>query len=148
MAAAELLFAEDLPVGRRFDLGTYEVSAEDIVSFAREWDPLPFHVDEKAAQDGAFGGLIASGAHVVAICVRLACDGMMSRAAAIAGRGIREVRFRRPVRPGMRLTGTTTVVERKMVDEGRGSVVIRNEIVDQDGELVMVLEGETLIRRR
>ena len=148
MASADLLFAEDLPVGRRFESGTYEVSAEEIKAFAAKWDPMPFHLDERAAEESSFGGLVASGAHMLAICVRLASDAMMSRAAAIAGRGISDARFLRPVRPGMELTGTTTVVERRMIDSHRGVVVLRNELRDQNNERVLVMDGEALIERR
>lgn len=142
------LFAEDLPVGRSFDLGGYEVTAEEIKSFALEWDPLPFHVDERAAEEGPFGGLIASGAHTLAICIRLASDGVVSRLAVIAGRGISEASFLRPVRPGMVLAGTTIVVEQRMLDPDRGSIEIRNELRDQRDELVMAMVGEVLVRRR
>ena len=142
-----MLFAEDLHVGRRFELGSHRVSAHEIKAFARDWDPLPFHVDERAAENGPFGGLVASGAHSLAICVRLMSDTVVSRSAVVAGRGIKEARFLRPVRPGMRLTGTATIADRRMLDDGRAMVVLRGELSDENGELVTVLVGELLVRR-
>jgi acyl dehydratase len=142
-----MLFAEDLQTGRRFELGAHRVSAQEIKAFARDWDPLPFHVDEQAAEASPFGGLVASGAHSLAICVRLMSDAVVSRSAVVAGRGIKEARFLRPVRPGMLLTGTATIADCRMLDDGRGMVVLRGELHDEDGELVTVLVGEMLVRR-
>lgn len=144
---AATLFAEDLDAGPRFELGAHRVSADEIKAFARAWDPLPFHVDEQAAEDGPFGGLVASGAHTLAICVRLMSDAVISRSAVVAGRGIREARFVRPVRPGTLLTGTASIVDRRMVDDERATVVLRGELCDAGGEPVMVLVGEALVRR-
>jgi acyl dehydratase len=144
----ELLYADDLHEGRRFEMGAYSVSGEEIKAFATDWDPLPFHVDERAAEQSVFGGLVASGAHVLAICIRLASDSVISRLAVIAGRGIREARFLRPVRPEMTLTGTMTIAEQRLDDADRGTILLRNELHDQDGELIMFMIGEILIRRR
>jgi acyl dehydratase len=143
-----MLFAEDFPVGRTFDLGSYSVTAAEIKAFAGDWDPLPFHVDERAAAESPFGGLVASGAHTLAICIRLASDAVISRAAVIAGRGIGEARFLRPIRPEMVLTGTMTIVDQRMDGRARGEIHLRNELRDQDGELVMSMLGEVLVRRR
>ena len=143
-----VLYAEDLPVGRTFDLGSYSVTGEKIKAFASDWDPLPFHTDEEAAAASPFGGLVASGAHTLAICVRLASDAVISRVAVIAGRGIDEARFLRPVRPGMTLEGTMTIIEQDLEGPARGRIVLRNELRDQEGEPVMSMDGEVLIRRR
>lgn len=144
----DLIYADDLPEGREFEMGSYAVSGEEIKSFATDWDPLPFHVDERAAEQSVFGGLVASGAHVLAICIRLASDSVISRLAVIAGRGIQEARFLRPVRPDMTLTGTMTIVEQRIDDPAKGTILLRNELHDQDGELIMFMIGEILIKRR
>jgi acyl dehydratase len=142
------LYAEDFPVGRTFDLGSFSVTAEEIKSFASEWDPLPFHTDEKAAAESPFGGLVASGAHTLAICIRLASDAVISRSAAVAGRGMSEARFLKPVRPGMTLSGTMTIIDQQLEGRTTGEVQLRNELVDQDGETVLTMVGELIIRRR
>ena len=143
-----ILYAEDFPVGRIFELGSYSVSAEEIKSFAGEWDPMPFHTDERAAEESVFGGLVASGAHTLAICIRLASGAVISKSAAVAGRGISEARFLRPVRPGMTLSGTMTIIEQELDGRGTGEIQLRNELRDQDGELVMTMTGEMIVRRR
>jgi acyl dehydratase len=142
------LYAEDFPVGRTFDLGSYSVTAEEIKEFATAWDPLPFHTDERAAEESVFGGLVASGAHTLAICIRLASDAVISRAAVVAGRGMSEARFLQPVRPGMVLSGTMTIMEQQLDGPAKGEIQLRNELRDQDGEAVMTMLGELIVRRR
>lgn len=105
----QLRYAEDLEAGQTFDLGTYEVTLDEIKSFSAQWDPQPFHVDDSAAGAGFFGEPIASGLHSLAILQRLAVLGMFGGWAVLAGRRLREVGFEAPVRPGMVLTGSSTI---------------------------------------
>jgi acyl dehydratase len=100
-----VIYAEDLVAPRRFELGRHTVTREEIVAFAAEWDPLPMHVDEAAAQAGPFGGLIASGLHTLGVYQRLAVPVVWREMAIIAGRTLREIRMMRPVRPDTTLTG-------------------------------------------
>ena len=100
-----MIYAEDITVGERFAFGRHTVSREEILSFAREWDPLFLHVDEAAAAAGPFGGLIASGIHTLGVYMRLAAPAVWLHTAILAGRALREIRFPRPVRPGTTLTG-------------------------------------------
>jgi acyl dehydratase len=144
----DLLYAEDFPVGRTFEFDSYSVTAEEIKSFASDWDPMPFHTDERAAEESAFGGLVASGAHTLAICIRLASDAVVSKMAVIAGRGMSEARFHQPVRPGMRLTGTMTITDQQLDGRAKGEIELRNELYDQEGNLVMSMVGEIILRRR
>ena len=95
----ELTF-EDFEPGRVFELGAREVTEEEIVAFAREWDPQPFHVDPEAAQESSFGGLIASGWHTGAMWMRLYVDSLLVGAASMGSPGIEELRWLAPVRPG------------------------------------------------
>src|ERR1700758_1916646 len=99
------MYAEDITVGQRFPFGDHTVTREEILSFAREWDPLYLHVDEAAAAAGPFGGLIASGIHTLPVYLRLAAPAGWLHTAMVAGRSLREIRFPRPVRPGTTLTG-------------------------------------------
>jgi acyl dehydratase len=105
------LYAEDFAVGDEFALGSYTITKDGIVEFAREFDPQPFHVDEDAAGESMFGGLVASGWHVVSLTNRLMTDALFSRMALRGGHGTDEVRFLEPVRPGDTLTGVVEVVE-------------------------------------
>ncbi|QEC50900.1 dehydratase [Baekduia soli] len=118
------------------------------MAFAGDWDPLPMHVDEAAADRGAFGGLIASGLHTLAIAVRLTVDALVSHTAVYAGREIRSVRMHRPVRPGMTLTGTVTIVEQRLRDDGRGVVVWEIALVDDAGGPVLTMATDSLVDRR
>ena len=101
-AMPEALAFEDFPAGEVVEYGGVEVSADDIVEFAREFDPQPFHLDEEAAR-GATGGLIASGWHTSALLMRMNCDAFLMRAAVLDEAGIEEIRWERPTRPGDRL---------------------------------------------
>lgn len=113
------LYADDLTEGETFAYGSRTVSQEEIVRFAREFDPQPFHVDPEAAADSMFGGLVASGWHVAALTNRLLTDALFDRLALQGGRGVDDLRFERPVRPGDTLSGTIKVAAVEAPDEGR-----------------------------
>lgn len=102
-------YFEDYGVGDRFDLGTLSLSAEEIVEFARRYDPQPFHVDPEAAAESFYGGLIASGWHTTAVFMRRFVDRVLVDTAARGSPGVDEIRWRRPVRPGDRLHAWVTV---------------------------------------
>jgi acyl dehydratase len=143
-----VLHAEDLTVGRSFATGSWDVTADDIVRFARDWDPVPIHVDEEAAARSPFGGLIASGLHTMAIAVRLGYDNFAADVAIYAGRAIHELRMLKPVRPGMTLTGSIQILEQRLRDDGRGVISWRNRLVDGDGDHVMEFVAEVLVNCR
>jgi acyl dehydratase len=92
-----MFYAEDLAVGQRFELGSYTISEEEIVGFAKQYDPVPIHTDKEAAATGPFGGLIASGFNTLAIYQRLIVEAVWTQVAGIVGRSF-EVRLSRPVR--------------------------------------------------
>jgi acyl dehydratase len=144
------LYFEDFAVGRVFDLGERALSEDDIVSFAREWDPQPFHLDPEAAEHGEFGGLIASGWQTTCVWMRLYVDEVLNRAAMLTAPGVESVRWLRPVRPGMRLRGRTTILESWPSEQtpGRGTIRLQGELLDDDGEVVMTLVGRGHARLR
>jgi acyl dehydratase len=141
---------EDFSVGDVFDLGTCTVTREEIVDFAAQWDPQPFHVDEQAAQSSSFGGLIASGWHTASVCMRLYVDALLLDAASQGSPGLDELRWLAPVRPDDALTVSLTVVDTQpsTKDPRRGTVVLRWEAVNQDGALVLRMSGRGLFGRR
>src|SRR6201988_943201 len=96
------LYFEDFPLGAVIEYGGVDVSADEIVAFARDFDPQPFHTDEEAAR-AATGGLIASGWHTSALLLKMNCEAFVVRAAVLAEPGVKEVRWQLPVRPGDRL---------------------------------------------
>jgi len=143
-----MLYAEDLAVGQRFEFGSYTIDEEEILRFARQYDPVPIHIDKDAAASGPFGGLIASGFNTLAIYQRLIVEAVWSRVAAIVGRSF-EVRLFRPVRPGTLLTGHSQIQSVTLRPERRDGVVIfRSELTDASGQTILTLVLDTLIHAR
>jgi acyl dehydratase len=140
---------EDFEPGQVYELGTRTVTEDEIVAFAREWDPQPFHVDSEAAKDSVFGGLIASGWQTGAIWMRMYVDSMLG-AAARGSPGIEGLRWLAPVRPGDTLSGRLTVldVSPSATRPDRGTIRIRGEMVNQDGVTVMAMTSRGHFGRR
>jgi len=141
---------EDFHVGDETVYGSHEVTAEEIVRFAREFDPQPFHTDPEAAANGPFGGLIASGWHTAALHMGLFVRNVLLDSAGMGSPGVEELRWLVPVRPGDVLTGRNRIVEvwPSERDPGRGTVVGEHELVNQRGEVVMRLRARGHIARR
>ena len=141
---------EDIKQGEVFELGSRTMDKERMIAFAREFDPQPFHTDEKAAEASVWGGLIASGWLTGSTLMRLLYDGFLKDAASLGSPGIDELRWLKPVRPGNTLTARLTVIEatasRSRPD--RGIVRTRMELMNQDGEVVMTVTGVNFISRR
>ena len=104
-------YLEDFETGQTFGSGRIHIDAERIKSFAAEFDPQPFHLDERAAADSIFRGLAASGWHTAAITMRLLVDSDLKPAGGIVGAGFDELRWPRPVRPGDELRVESEVLE-------------------------------------
>jgi acyl dehydratase len=145
---AELYF-EDFAAGQVYELGSRTVTEDEIVDFARQWDPQPFHVDPEAAKQSVFGGLIASGWQTGAIWMRMYVDTVLGSAAR-GSPGIEELRWLAPVRPGDRLSGRLTVLEAtpSATKPDRGTIRIRGEMVNQDGVTVMAMTSRGHFGRR
>jgi acyl dehydratase len=141
---------DDLAPGQVYPLGRRTLSRDEIVAFARDWDPQPFHLDEQAAAASLYGGLIASGWHTVCVFMRLFADGLLSRAAALGSPGIDEVRWLRPVRPGDTLEARIEILEVKPSRSrpDRGSVRARCVMTNQDGDEVLTMHPVLLFGRR
>jgi len=143
------LHFEDIEPGRVYELGTRTVTESEIVAFAREWDPQPFHIDPEAAKGSVFGGLIASGWHTGSMWMRMYVDTMLGSAAR-GSPGIEELRWLAPVRPGDTLSGRLTVLEAtpSATKPDRGTIRIRGEMVNQDGVTVMSMTSRGHFGRR
>jgi acyl dehydratase len=126
------------------------VTRDEIVAFAREFDPQPFHIDEAAAAHTIYKGLIASGWHTIAIYMRLMWDSYLKDTMSLGSPGVDEVRWLKPVRPGDTLRARFTVLEaapsRSKPD--RGIVRSLSEVFNQHGEVVMTLRGLGMFGRR
>ena len=141
---------DDFAVGERFEFGSCRVTADEIVEFARRYDPQPFHTDAAAAASSAFGGLVASGWMTAALLMRMMCDHFIAPASALGSPGVDRLRWLQPVRPGDRLRARVTVVEtrRSQSRPDRGAVVMRQDLINQDGAIVMTQDGRALLRCR
>ena len=143
-------YYEDMPVGRRFEIGQASLDELDIIDFARRFDPQPFHVDVEAARSSAFGGLVASGAHTFAVFIRLFVQAVLLDAASAGSPGIDELRWPAPVRPGDTLRGTYTVIEARPSRSRPewGIVTGLGEASNQDGRPVLSMKLVNLLERR
>ena len=139
---------EDLRVGQRFRSGTHALDEAQITSFARQFDPQPFHVDDDQARDTLFAGLAASGWHTAAITMRLMVGGVPLAGGIIGAGG--EINWPKPTRPGDVLHVESEIVEitpsRSRPD--RGMVTVRSETLNQRGETVQVLTAKLIVPRR
>ena len=141
---------EKLHAGQEFCFGRYEVTTEEIKEFAREFDPQPFHLDEAAAQQSLLGGLAASGWHTCAMAMRMAYDGFLHDSTGVGAPGIDEVRWLKPVRPGMVL-GVKWTVTALRVSKSRpelGLASFDTQVHDQTGAIVMTQHHTNLFERR
>lgn len=141
---------DDLAVGEVQEYPGRTVTREEILAFAREFDPQSFHIDDDAARRSAFGGIVASGWHTAAICQRLVVDGLASTLASLGSPGVDELRWVRPVRPGDTLVLRVECVETRpsRSKPDRGLVRLRYELRNQEGDVVMTMIGMALVRRR
>ena len=142
-------YFEELETGSTIEAAGYRVSAEEIVAFAERYDPRPFHLDERAGKRSVFGGLVASGIHTIAIWNRLRLDAEAGLAM-LAGLGLDELRYLRPVRPGDRLSLRAECVEKRYSqnDPDRGIMRFRHQLVNQSGEEVMTCILTLLVAAR
>ncbi|MEP9380657.1 MaoC family dehydratase [Aquabacter sp. CN5-332] len=131
------IFFEDFIEGDVKTYGSYTVSAEEIVAFAREFDAQPMHVDEAAGKASLLGGLAASGWHACCITQRLMCEGFLLRAAGLGSPGVSEVKWRKPIHPGDVLSLRRTVVESRTSKSkpDMGLVTLKLELLKQMGEV-------------
>ena len=144
------LYFEDFPPGDVRESPARTVSREEIIAFAKDFDPQPFHIDEAAADRSVYKGLLASGWHTGAILMRLMYDTFLHDAASLGSPGVDEIRWLKPVRPGDTLRARFTVVEatpsRSKPD--RGIVRSISEMLNQHGEVVMTVRGMGMFARR
>jgi acyl dehydratase len=141
---------DDYEIGQRFELGSTSFTADEIVEFARQFDPQSFHVDAVTARQSMFGGLIASGWHVAAKLMRLFVDNYVDQRTTLGSPGIDELRWLKPVRPGDTLTAWVECGA-KVPSRSRPEIGVVHEhwrATNQDGELVMTAKGINMVRRR
>ena len=142
-------YVEDYKPGDTFDLGTYEVSRNEIIDFARHYDPFPFHVDEEAAQKTIFGGIVSSGWLTALVWLRLMHKHFITPEI-VGSPGHEEMKWPVPVRPGDRLRGQLEIKESRVSkskpDIGfvRYTAALRN----QSGEQVFLTTSTLIVKAR
>ena len=142
-------FLEDLKKGDRFKSDTYKVTEEQIISFAREFDPQPFHLDAAVARQTMFESLIASGWHTAAITMRLFVQTLNFAEGAI-GLGVDELRWPAAVKADDVLQVETEIVDLRLSRSkpSHGIVRLRNVTTNQRGEIVQTMTASALVLRR
>ena len=143
-------YLEDFAVGQVFNSARTRVDKEQIVAFAKQFDPQPFHLDEEAAQKSPFQGLAASGWHTAGMTMRMMVDGEFKPAGGILGVGFDELSWPRPVRPGDELHAKSEILEVRPSKSrpDRGMIRVRTTTYNQKDEPVMAFTGNLLVPRR
>ena len=146
----ETRFWEDFKVGEVEQIGGKKVERDEVIDFARQFDPQPFHVDEVAAKQSMYGGLIASGWHTCSMVMRMMCDAYLLQSASVGSPGIDNLKWLKPVRPGDTIRAQRTTLESRTSKSRPEIGIVRNlwEVFNQEGELVMTMEGYGMFRRR
>lgn len=142
-------YFEDMTVGMTREVGERTVTSEEIIDFAMQFDPQPIHTDEAAAQDSPFGGLIASGWHTAAVCMRILVDHLADEAW-VGARGANRLRWVNPLRPGDTISVTVEVVDKDPTSSlpGVGSVDFAITGTDQSDQVLISWIALSLIAKR
>ena len=146
---APRLHREDFPVGHRAASGSIRVDREEVIEFASRFDPQPFHLDDAAAQTH-FGLPCARGWHTASMTMRMMVDGDLREAASLGPPGIDELRWVKPVHPGDALRVRFEVPQARPMATRPEAGLVRSrwEVVNQNDEVVMTMEGWSMYRRR
>ena len=145
-----ILHHEDLEIGRTVTLGHRRVTRDEIVAFARAYDPQPIHIDDEAAKRSIVGGLCASGFHTCSLLMRILCDHLLVRSASLGSPGVDAVKWLKPVRPDDTLSARFSCSEKRDLasrpDVGVSRILF--ELLDQHGDAVMTWDSNQFMRRR
>ena len=140
---------EDYVKGEIFLYGSYHLSVDEIIEYGKQWDPLPFHINEDAAAESPHGGLIASGAHLIAIRIKLIQQSGINPYV-IATMGWNNVHFKLPGRPDDKITLTSKCIKKRRSKSrpNSGIVTMYFEMTNADNDLIMSLNDTILVRTR
>lgn len=144
------VFFEDFETGHEAEYGDYEVTTEEIIEFAKKYDPQPFHLSEEAGKSMHFGGLCASGWHTCAMAMRMTVDRMPEGSGSLGSPGLDELRWLKPVYPGDRLRVRSLVADKRASKSkpNMGMVFLENEVLNQKDEVVMSYKPVVMYQRR
>lgn len=141
---------EDMAVGQVIDLGSLSPTAEEIVAFATQFDPQPFHLSEEGGRASVFGGLCASGWHTCSLAMRLMVTNFLNQSSSLGSPGLENIRWLKPVFPGDTLSLRQTVLEKRPMSKRPDVGLLRTqwEMFNQHGAQVLHMEGYGMFRRR
>jgi len=148
--AEPLLTFEDFAPGEVVEYGDWLVDRDDMLAFAREYDPQPMHLSEEAARESMLGGLIASGWYTIALLMRINCDHMLLHAASLGAPGVESVEWLAPVRAGdrLRVRRTTLATRPSKSRPEMGFVTFVFDVINQDGVVAMRQVNPVMLGRR
>jgi len=143
-------YLEDFAVGQVLEFPPRTVSEEEIIAFARDYDPQPFHLDKEAAKQSLFGSLCASGWHTAGLMMRMLVDHMIGKYASMGSPGVDQLRWVKPVFPGdtLLLRGEVLEVRPSQSKPDRGVITSRYEMRNQKGEVVLTMQAKGMYGRR
>lgn len=143
-------FWEDLPVGTTLELGSITVDHDEVIEFARKYDPQPFHLDDEAAARSIFGKLSASGWHTCAMAMGMMVRGFLHESSSLGSPGLEKLKWMKPVFPGDTLTLRQRIVESRPMNSRPDVGLTRTlwEMFNQHGEQVLLIDGYGMFRRR
>ena len=143
-------YAEDYKAGDVFELGTYELSQKEIIEFSQTYDPFPFHVDEQAAKNTVFKGIISSGWLTGLVWLRMMHDSFLCHETTLGSPGHEEMLWPKPVRPGDRLTGLLEIKESRVSvsKPDLGFVRYTSTLKNQNQEEVFITSSTVIVKPR
>jgi acyl dehydratase len=143
-------YLEDFAVGQVMEFPPRTVSEAEIIAFARDYDPQPFHLDKEAAKQSLFGGLCASGWHTAGLMMRMLVDHMIGQYASMGSPGVDQLRWVKPVFPDdtLHLRGEVIEVKPSRSKPDRGVITTRYEMKNQKGEPVLIMQAKGMYARR
>lgn len=143
-------YFEDISVGETHEFGGRTVTKTEVIAFAEKYDPQPFHIDERAAEDSVFGELVASGWHTVCLFNRMLIDGFLRETANLGGRGADDLQWHRPLRPGTTVSGRVEVLSKSPSDrhDDRGYITYGFAALDEQDRELVSMTADLLVGRR
>ena len=150
MIKDDLIYFDDLDLGAKTMFGHYDVTREEVLEFARKYDPQPFHLSDEEAAKTHFGRIAASGWHTCAIAMRMMCDAYLLESASLGSPGLEKLSWKKPVYPGDTLHVRLEVLESRAMASRPDVGILRSrwEVMNQDNETVLTMEGYGMFRRR
>lgn len=145
-----MLYFEDLNVGQKITIGPISVTEEEIIDFAKKFDPQPFHIDAVKAKDSLFGSLCASGWHTCSLYMKMLYDGLLVNLASLGSPGMNEIRWIKPLFPNDIIIGELKIISKtpSRSKPNIGSMIIDSKVFNNKKELIMTMQSISIVKKR